>query len=149
MCTLMRLKSEKPRYNPGLTIGSQILLGAFLFLAGCTSPEPKPVDLYPEDMCAYCRMAVSDQRCASEIVTESREVYKFDDISCLEHFRSQQTGLRISAIFVKEYETRLWLPWGKAVIVETGIFTPMGSGKLAFTDSAHAHEFLIQNPVRK
>lgn len=145
MWTLTRPVIEKDRKTP--RGAPHLLLVPLLVLASCSSPEPKPVDLYPEDMCAYCRMAVSDHRCASEILIESGEVYKFDDISCLEHFRSQQTNLKVAGIFVKEFETRLWLPWDKAVVIKTGVFTPMGSGKVAFKDSLRAREFLLRNPA--
>lgn len=114
---------------------------------GCSPSEVRPVDLFPEDMCAYCRMAVSDHRCASEIIAESREVFKFDDVSCLEAYRSGRRDLKIAAVFVMDYETKAWLPWEKAVIVTTGVFTPMGSGRVAFADSTHAIEFRRQHPV--
>jgi len=128
--------------------GAAFLLCLLLFVAhGCAPSDVRPVDLFPEDMCAYCRMAVSDHRCASEIIAESREVFKFDDLSCLEAYRSGRRDLNIAAVFVMDYETKTWLPWEKAVIVTTGVFTPMGSGKVAFADSTHATEFRRQHPV--
>jgi copper chaperone NosL len=146
-----------PSGNPGIgrrcsagtgESGAAFLLCLSLFLAyGCGPSDVRPVDLFPEDMCAYCRMAVSDHRCASEIIAESGEVFKFDDLSCLGAYRSGRRDLKIAAVFVMDYETKTWLLWEKAVVVRAGVFTPMGSGKVAFADSTHAIEFRHQHPV--
>lgn len=75
------------------------------------------------------------------------EVSKFDDLSCLEKFREKSTGRKIAATFVKDYETKKWLPSERSTIVRTGIRTPMGSGKVAFADSAQAKEYVKKFPV--
>ncbi len=106
----------------------------------------KPVEIFPEDMCASCKMAISDHRFASEILTESGDVLKFDDLACLENYRAVHPDLRIAAQFVKDYEAGTWLRWEDAVIVTTGLFTPMGSGTVAVRDSSRAREILRQHP---
>ncbi len=117
-----------------------------LFLTGCGRPGVKPVELFPEDLCANCKMAISDPTCASEIILESGEVFKFDDLGCMDSYRSEHPDLKIAAVFVKEYDTKGWLPREQAVIVETGVFTPMGSGKVAFGDSTRAVQFRREHP---
>lgn len=123
-----------------------LLCASGLLLAGCGTWERKPVDIFPEDMCASCKMSVSDQRFASEILAESGEVFKFDDPGCLEEYRRVHPDLKIAAKFVKDYEGGTWLRWEDAVIVTTGLFTPMGSGKVAVRDSSRAREILRQHP---
>jgi len=91
-------------------------------------------------------MTVSDAHCASEIVLESGEVFKFDDLQCMETYRADHPGLTVAAVFVKDYDTRAWLKIDQAVMVTTGIFTPMGSGRVAFRDSARAQEFQRRYP---
>lgn len=122
-------------------------IAALLMSAGCGGGERKPVDIFPEDICAFCKMAVSDQRVASEIISESGEVWKFDDIGCCENYRAEYPGLRVAAQYVKDYETKGWLRWEDAVIVTTGLFTPMGSGRIAVRDSGRAREFARDHPV--
>jgi copper chaperone NosL len=110
---------------------------------GCNPAGPKPVEIYPEDNCSHCRMAISDQSFAAEIITSQNEVFKFDDIGCMDEFKRTSVDLTISAAFVKNYDTKQWLPIEKSVIVKTDIQTPMGSGKVAFPDSSRAREFVL------
>jgi copper chaperone NosL len=91
-------------------------------------------------------MAVSDQAFASEIITTDGEVFKFDDLGCLERFKDNSADLKIAATFVKDYETKKWLPYERSVIVQTSIRTPMGSGKVALADSAKAREIMENFP---
>jgi len=123
-----------------------LLTTAVVVMVGCTSPELQPVDIYPEDSCAQCRMAVSDRSFASEIITGDREVLKFDDLGCLETYRKNNPQTKIRAMFVSDYEKKTWLPFEKSVIVKTGIMTPMGSGKIAFVDSLNALAFAKAHP---
>ncbi len=115
----------------------------FLF-ASCSSSDPRPVDLFPEDICAECRMAISAEQFAAEIVDVKGEPYKFDDIACMLSFSAQRTDLQGATMFVKDFDTRGWLAFGSATIVETSVQTPMGSGKVAFGDKTRALDFQRQ-----
>jgi len=119
-----------------------------LWLAGCASSDMKPVDLYPEDQCAQCRMAVSSDSFASEIITKNGEVFKFDDLGCQEKFVKENAELVIGVIFVKDYQTRIWLLKEKSFIVLTSIKTPMGSGKVAVADSIQAKQLVEKYPAQ-
>ncbi|MDH3251251.1 MAG: nitrous oxide reductase accessory protein NosL [Ignavibacteria bacterium] len=116
-------------------------------ISGCGLTEVAPVDIYPEDNCSHCRMAISDSRFAAEIITADREVFKFDDIGCMEQYRSRIPGGQ-HFVFVRDYEDNRWLPLEKSTIVRTGIMTPMGSGKLAFGNPSKADAFLLEHPLR-
>jgi copper chaperone NosL len=128
-------------------VGEWLIVFIFVSFAGCGSSEIKPVDVFPEDNCSNCRMAISDQSFASEIITTQNEILKFDDIGCLEQYRQQSDELDIAATFLMTYESKQWLPLEKSFIVKTGIKTPMGSGKVAFADSLKATECSLKYPV--
>ncbi len=116
-------------------------------MAGCGPGEARPVDISPEDTCAHCRMAVSDKRFACEIITEGGEALKFDDIGCLEEYlKNKPKEFLVAAIYYRDYLTNRWIADDGAVIVETGIRTPMGSGKVAFENSETATEFRDAHP---
>ena len=91
-------------------------------------------------------MAISNAAFASELITDQNEVLKFDDIGCMLDYKKNMESKNIAAIFVKDYESREWIPLEKSTIVETGIKTPMGSGKIAFKDSAKAAEYQKKYP---
>ncbi len=113
-----------------------------LLLTGCGTKEIKAVDIYPEDMCASCRMAVSDERFACEVVTDGGEALKFDDIGCLEQYLMTKPGnVTVVGTFYKDYATRNWVAAATATVVKTDVITPMGSGKVAFADPKAATDF--------
>lgn len=91
-------------------------------------------------------MAVSNERFASEILSADGTALKFDDIGCMLKFKSKNTTLQIAAIYLKDYETKEWIPYERAAIVETDVETPMGSGKVAFADGKKARAFQEQHP---
>ncbi|MBI4535400.1 MAG: nitrous oxide reductase accessory protein NosL [Ignavibacteriae bacterium] len=122
-------------------------LFALLFV-GCAASDLRPVDIYPEDNCSNCRMAISEEQFASQIITEEREVFKFDDIGCLEKFKGKRPDLRIAAIYYKDYEAKQWVPSDRVTIVETDVITPMSSGKIAFGDADRAREFAKKHPPK-
>jgi copper chaperone NosL len=128
---------------------TRALMITVLFLVGCGSPEVKPVDIYSEDMCSNCKMAFSDHRFASEIITDQNEVFKFDDIGCMLKFKVKRSAMKVVATYLKDYDTKEWIPYERAVIVETDVETPMGSGRVAFSDSMKAREFQKQHPPNK
>lgn len=125
----------------------RVLLVWGILSAGCSGGDIRPVDLYPEDTCALCRMAISDARFASEIIESDGTVHKFDDVGCLLQFREQLSPARVAAIFLKDYETVAWMRYEHSTIVETGIATPMASGKVAFAESGRAREFARAHPA--
>lgn len=120
-----------------------IVLGA----AACGQrSSPEPVDLYPEDQCAACRMSIADRSFASEIIDADGSVSKFDDFGCFERFRKTHPDLTIEAAFLVDFDSKEWIDYRTSTVVLTGLKTPMGSGKVAFRDSVRAAEFARMNP---
>ncbi len=120
-----------------------------MIFAGCGSPEIQPVDIFPEDNCSHCRMMISDQAFAAEIITAEEDVFKFDDIGCMERFRKQLAGTNIVATYVKDYDFKTWIPYNRAFIIRANIKTPMGSGQIAFCDSVRAKNLSEQRLEEK
>ncbi len=129
-------------WNRGSAVGVRWCSAAVLAAVfGCKSGEVKPVDIYPEDNCSHCRMAISDQRFAAEIIDTRGDAFKFDDIGCMLTFMVQQPDVKTKVLFVKDFETKEWIPYDKAVIIDADVQTPMGSGKVAFADAGRAKRF--------
>jgi copper chaperone NosL len=112
----------------------------FLFCIGCRNAELRPIEIMAEDMCSFCRMAISEKRFASELLTQDGEVFKFDDIGCMLRFRkSHGHPDSVVATFVLDYGTRKWIKAEEAYFVRSKEFkTPMGGNVVAFKTGADA-----------
>jgi hypothetical protein len=80
------------------------------------------------------------------VIGAGREVFKFDDIGCMAHFRQERLQGGALAEFVMDYDRGTWIPLERAVLVRTGLMTPMGSGLVAFGDSVRAMACVKQYP---
>ena len=118
------------------------LLACALLFTGCQKGEVLPVELAPEDMCAYCRMAVTEKRYAAQFVRRDGEAFKFDDIGCMSNFvKGRQDRAEIVAYFVMDFESRQWVKAEDAYYVSSPeLKSPMGGNTAAFKDEAKARE---------
>ena len=112
----------------------------FLLCLGCRNAELRPIEIVAEDMCSFCRMAISEKRFASELLIQDGEVFKFDDIGCMLRFRkSHGHPEAVVATFVLDYDTRKWLKAEEAYFVKSKEFkTPMSGNVVAFKTGADA-----------
>ncbi|MDX9761275.1 MAG: nitrous oxide reductase accessory protein NosL [Desulfomonilia bacterium] len=125
-----------------------ILAAACLVCISCGQSD-KPVDIYPEeDICETCRMLITDQRFAAEIIPKKGKSKKFDDPICMVRYldlcRKLDLGFTredVLAYYVKDYFTREWVPAEHAVIVKANIVTVMGYGVCCFKDEGMAESF--------
>lgn len=113
------------------------------FLAACATRPPQPVEIEPADMCAFCKMAISEKRYAAELIDAGRNVFKFDDIGCMVHFAEQRRWIAQPPVrFVHDYDTSEWLEAGRAsFVLSPEIPSPMASGLLAVRDHARAEQY--------
>jgi len=94
------------------------LIIGILFVAGCADQRPKPINTN-QDICAYCKMGISDVRFASELITSKGKVYKFDSIECLVAYYRQLNA-------TEKNNAKLWvndfLQPGQWISAETALF---------------------------
>jgi nitrous oxide reductase accessory protein NosL len=118
-----------------------------LTLLGCERAELSgPPELrLGRDECAECGMLINEDRCSSASLVERdgvREYAHFDDIGCmLDYQHAHAADLRFLESFVHDHTTRAWCPTTTAVFLvaeREKISTPMGSGIVAFADTAAA-----------
>ena len=123
--------------------GSALLLAALLLLAACAD-GPRQVQVGAEE-CAHCRMLVSENRFASQLVTDRGRSYVFDSIECMAEFLDEGTEVeedRVGSLWVTDF-TRPgeWLDVGEAHFLRSDeLRSPMGMGLSAFADEAAARE---------
>ena len=110
---------------------------ALLLAAACAAGPLRPDALDTRnDVCASCRMPVSDASLAAQLVARGEETRFFDDIGCARDFLSFHPRPAVSALFVADHRTRAWVPAEKAVYTRARIETPMGSRLIAHADAA-------------
>lgn len=114
------------------------LLAAAVLCAGCAGREPAPAELDTGDeLCASCRMPVSDPRLAAQIAAPGEEPRFFDDLGCL----ADEVGRRRpvpegTVLYVADHRTREWVRADRAVFTHCPtVQTPMGSQVLAHADA--------------
>ena len=133
-------------FNLGRRALRRLSLAVPLLLAlapvGCQRGAIGPVEIAPEDACAFCRMAISEKQYAAQFIDEDGEAYKFDDITCMgRHAREKPGAKQVVARFVVDYDARRWLKAEDAYYVRSSeLKTPMSGGVVAFGDGAKARE---------
>jgi copper chaperone NosL len=125
------------KFSPAILVAVGIAM--IFVLASCQSSTFEPLAIEANDMCAFCRMSISEKRYAAELIDQDGEVSKFDDIGCLANFKKQKSGGSIRGSFVMDFQRREWIKAEDAFYVRSSEFkTPMNGGLVAFKDEADA-----------
>lgn len=118
------------------------LLLSFLIMSCTTGPEPFN---WGKDNCHTCKMTIMDPKFGAELVTGKGKVYKFDDVTCLQHFlktgtvKPEDISHQVVINFEKEND---FLELSQAsFIVSPGIKSPMGSQAAAFSSRKAAEKY--------
>ncbi|MBZ5559052.1 MAG: nitrous oxide reductase accessory protein NosL [Acidobacteriia bacterium] len=98
----------------------------------CRSGVPQPAALDTKnDTCSSCRMTVSDQRLAAQIVAPGEEPRFFDDLGCLRKYLDEHEQPD-AVVYVADHRTGEWMPATSAVYSRLArASTPMASGLIA------------------
>ncbi len=110
--------------------------------ASCAQQKLEPVAIVPEDMCSFCRMAISEKRYAAELLDSEGEVFKFDEIGCMVNFiERNQFDDKTTVRFVMDFDERTWIKAEDAYYVASPeITTPMNGNVIAFTTELKAQQ---------
>lgn len=113
-----------------------------LIIISCT-PKPEPIN-YGQDVCDLCKMNITDNKFAAEIVTAKNRIYKFDSIECLFNFKTNilDENEKIHSEWVNDFSNP-----GELIDLKKAHFllsehfkSPMGLNVLSFS----SHEKLIE-----
>ena len=113
--------------------------GLAIVALSCNGGPPAPATLDTRnDVCADCRMAVSNARFASQIVAPGEEPLFFDDLGCLAaYLRKHATQPAGAVAYVADHRTRTWVPASDAIFTNApALETPMGSHVVAHASLA-------------
>ena len=114
-------------------------LALAIALTACAAGSPGPAVLDTKnEACGFCRMAVSDQRFAGQLVAPHEEPKFFDDIGCLGRYVAGTKTLPAGSVaYVADHRTKAWVMAAGAVYTRVAkLETPMGSHVIAHADAA-------------
>lgn len=125
------------------------IIAALCLLVGCGDDDQHgPPELHlGEDICAQCGMIVSDARFAAALFAQNQygsfEQKAFDDIGDMVEWEVANPDAKVSAKYVRDYESLTWIRAEMAVIVESDeLQTPMASGLAACTTQVQAQDLV-------
>lgn len=116
------------------------LIIGLIVLANCQEQVAAPVELSPEDMCDYCKMAISEKRYAAELIDTEGQAFKFDDIGCMSNFVNRSNA-KAAAYFVMDFDERQWIKAEDAYYMRSPeLTTPMKGSIVAFRNQSRAQQ---------
>jgi len=136
------------RNNIRLLAAFALFFCAEVWISGCGPSESEPVEIESGDKCSFCGMDIEQPAFASEIIYEGN-VYKFDDLACMNAFKTKNREKIHGTTYVTDHPTKRWVRYDAATIVVTDVATPMGSGLLAFANPERANAFAKTHPPKK
>lgn len=144
--TFIRCRGPESRYLALTCAQRRIPFLALFLLTACGRAEIRPVEIAGDDMCARCRMAISETRYAAELIRQDGEPVKFDDIGCMIHYvEDTRQKNDIAAYFVLDFDSQEWLNADQALFLWSPAFkTPMGGGIAAFKEKSKADAAVIR-----
>ena len=119
--------------SPAIAVVALLLMG--------NASGIRPVEILPEaDECANCRMSVQNDRFSSQLLTQTGDVLKFDEIGCMVSYAKKKplAPSSLKAGFVHDFHSGKWLALSEAVLVKSRFPTPMRAGILAFPSEGEA-----------
>ncbi|RCX23745.1 copper chaperone NosL [Fontibacillus phaseoli] len=120
-----------------------------IVVAGCGKKTYQPQAINEDvDVCVICNMQVKDDAFATQIVTKEGKSLKFDDIGCMNEWKSQNGTDEIGMAYVRDYNDKEWIEYEKAAYVyDASIRTPMAYGLVSFKDKKSAEQFIQEQSV--
>jgi copper chaperone NosL len=110
----------------------------------CDYSKPVPIQLN-KDACDYCKMAISDAKFCSEIITDKGRCYKFDDVHCMASYKKDNSKIVAQYFYVHDFNsTDEFINIANSFLVECKSFkSPMG-GNTATVKTKEQADILVQ-----
>jgi copper chaperone NosL len=111
-----------------------VVVAALAVATACRMGASEPAALDPgHATCAYCRMGVTDQRYASQVLVPGESPRFFDDLGCLKRYLADADNLPVGTrVFVADHRTRAWVAAADAIYTRVdSVAASMGSHIIA------------------
>lgn len=117
---------------------------AVVFLLVSCSQEPQEINI-GSDECAHCKMQISDERFAAQLVTTKGKAVKFDAIECMaDYVTENEVSVEETKFWVSNFsDPGNWLDAEQDFIIQSEeINSPMGESLLAVESDREADQLL-------
>lgn len=126
------------------------ILFLIVLMLGLSACSQKPAEIhYGNDECVHCKMMITDNQFASQLVTDKGKAYKFDSIECMAvYHRMNSQQLEGAALWVSDYNNPgTWHKAEEALYVKSEVInSPMGESLLAFASDREARQHIQDKP---
>lgn len=125
-----------------------IFAGVIMMLLTACSQEPADIH-YGGDECTHCKMMITDDRFASQIVTKTGKSIKFDSIECMATYAGDHKAeLKSAKYWVSNFSNPgNWIDIQHAFIVRSEVInSPMGASLLAIDSQKSLVQHLAEYP---
>ncbi|NUO03366.1 MAG: nitrous oxide reductase accessory protein NosL [Saprospiraceae bacterium] len=105
-----------------------------------------PIIKLNADNCDFCKMTIADGRFGAALVTQKGRVYKFDDISCMVHYKNENASTGFRQFYVADFtKSNTLIPVEHAFFIKSvQIASPMRGNIAAFGDPESAKKYQHQ-----
>lgn len=119
-----------------------------MFVMAACSQEPAEIH-YGSDECGHCKMIISDDRFAAQLVTDKGKAIKFDAIECMAAFSNVNSEqVKSAKLWVSDFNNPgEWLAAGEARFVKSEVIkSPMGESLLALSTTKEVEKHIEEYP---
>lgn len=112
---------------------------------GC-EPKPQPIHI-GSDQCDYCRMMITEQEFASQVLNQQGRAFKFDSVECMAAYDlSSENRENFHSLWVPDFLNREeWLRAEEAIYLHSETLrSPMGLFLTAYSNREEAVEMQIE-----
>ena len=124
------------------------IIGVLILIVVACSQQPGKIH-YGGDECAHCKMMISDNRFASQAVTETGKAIKFDAIECMANYAGDnKSELQNAKLWVSDFNNPgSWVEIEAASIIQSEVInSPMGASLLAVGSADAAQKHIEEYP---
>jgi copper chaperone NosL len=135
----------KKIFKGKVKIALLLVIGSQLALLSCSAPGPRPLNLN-RDMCAYCKMTITDAIFAAQLTTQQGRQYLFDDVACMLAYTKENPDLKYNKFYVSDIcDATAFIDVELATFLSDEDFrSPMGGNIGAFANQDSAAYYKVK-----
>lgn len=126
-------------------LASVLMAAGMLTLMACGASGPRDLKIN-EDICAYCKMTITEPAFAAQLTTVQGRHYLFDDVSCMAGYWKENPNLKYDQFYVADVcNAPVFIDVEKATFLHSEDFrSPMGGNIGGFANQDSAAHYQIK-----